>query len=116
MRNNGDAVLRITSPIVVRVSAMIDIEGAVKTLDKALVATSLSSGQTETVNFLIAGAPGSITVTATADVTKVLTESNETNNERTTMDEQTCPILKVATPLSARVGSCCSPQRSIAAR
>jgi len=95
VRNDGSAMLRITSPIVVRMSALVGVEGGVMTLDKALAATSLSSGQTETVKFLIGGAPGFIEVTATADATKVITESNETNNERKAMDEQTCPILRV---------------------
>jgi hypothetical protein len=95
VKNLGSAVLRITTPIVVRMSAVANLEGGAQAIDKALVATSLSSGQSETVTFPIAGAPGLIAVTATADVTKVLAESNETNNERTAMDEQTCPILKV---------------------
>jgi hypothetical protein len=95
VKNSGSAVLRITTPIVVRMAAVANLEGGAQALDKALTATSLSSGQSETVTFLIAGAPGLVAVTATADVTKVLAESNETNNERTAMDEQTCPILKV---------------------
>lgn len=95
VRNDGSAVLRITTPIVVRMSAVANLEGGAKALDKALTATSLSAGQSETVTFLIAGAPGFVAVTATADVTKVLAESNETNNERTAMDEQNCPVLKV---------------------
>jgi len=95
VRNDGNAVLRITTPIVVRMSAVANLEAGARALDKALTATSLSSGQSETVTFLVAGAPGLIAVTATADVTKVLAESNETNNERKAMDEQTCPILRV---------------------
>jgi len=95
VKNNGDALLRISTPIVVRVSALIDLEGGMKTFDKALVATSLSSGQTETLNFPIPGAPASISASATADFTKVITESNETNNERKTVDEETCTLLSV---------------------
>lgn len=95
VRNDGDALLRITSPIVVRVTAVIDLESGAKTFDKALAATGLSSGQTETVHFPIAAAPAMIDVATTVDATKVITESSETNNERKTIDEQTCALLKV---------------------
>jgi CARDB len=95
VKNNGGALLQST-PIVVSVRALMSLEGGGSSdLEKALVATSLSPGQIETVNFLIPGAPGLALVSATADFTKVVTESNETNNEQLAIDEQTCPILTV---------------------
>lgn len=102
VRNDGDTMRRNTSPIVVRMSALMSIEGPYPSIDNALALTNLEGGQVATLNFPLEYVGSAISVESAVDFTTVINESNETNNKRTAIDERTCPVLRVS---NASVGA-----------
>lgn len=97
VRNDGSGTYINDKPIVVNMIGIIDLEGGVSaSLDKALSVTHLNQGATSTVSFATAQAPLFRVVEATVDTTSVIGESNETNNKRSTIDNQTCPVITVS--------------------
>jgi hypothetical protein len=94
--NTGRSAVSASAPLIaVRGSVVVDANSP-QTMDAPLAVAGLEPSQTKTVTLPIPNAAAAYAINATVDATNRITERDETNNVRTTIDETSCPMLTVS--------------------